>query len=152
MSSRIPPPARPDSRAASEVPMSAAAAKRASAPVHRYAVAPGPLVLHGFAERNSEERQFLALRRLRGTPAARRTVWQGWDAGFRGVAAIEPSPDWGRRDDGRGLDPVAVGYIVDAMLPDGSRLHVVIPDITRQHWSVNIRNLIQREPRTTISL
>jgi pilus assembly protein CpaF len=26
---------------------------------------------------------------------------------------------------------------VDAMLPDGSRLHVVIPDITRQHWSVN---------------
>lgn len=29
---------------------------------------------------------------------------------------------------------------VDAMLPDGSRLHVVIPDITRKHWSVNIRN------------
>src|SRR3712207_2185569 len=28
---------------------------------------------------------------------------------------------------------------VDAMLPDGSRLHVVIPDITRRHWSVNIR-------------
>jgi pilus assembly protein CpaF len=28
---------------------------------------------------------------------------------------------------------------VDAMLPDGSRLHVVIPDITRLHWSVNIR-------------
>ena len=27
---------------------------------------------------------------------------------------------------------------VDAMLPDGSRLHVVIPDITRKHWSVNI--------------
>jgi pilus assembly protein CpaF len=25
---------------------------------------------------------------------------------------------------------------VDAMLPDGSRLHVVIPDITRAHWSV----------------
>jgi hypothetical protein len=24
----------------------------------------------------------------------------------------------------------------DAMLPDGSRLHVVIPDITRAHWSV----------------
>jgi pilus assembly protein CpaF len=23
---------------------------------------------------------------------------------------------------------------VDAMLPDGSRLHVTIPDITRQHW------------------
>jgi pilus assembly protein CpaF len=28
---------------------------------------------------------------------------------------------------------------VDASLPDGSRLHVVIPDITREHWSVNIR-------------
>jgi pilus assembly protein CpaF len=28
---------------------------------------------------------------------------------------------------------------VDASLPDGSRVHVVIPDITRLHWSVNIR-------------
>lgn len=28
---------------------------------------------------------------------------------------------------------------VDASLPDGSRLHVAIPDITQQHWSVNIR-------------
>ena len=28
---------------------------------------------------------------------------------------------------------------VDASLPDGSRLHVVIPPITKQHWSVNIR-------------
>jgi len=28
---------------------------------------------------------------------------------------------------------------VDASLPDGSRLHVVIPDITRREWSVNIR-------------
>lgn len=28
---------------------------------------------------------------------------------------------------------------VDAYLPDGSRLHVVIPDITRQHWAINIR-------------
>jgi pilus assembly protein CpaF len=26
---------------------------------------------------------------------------------------------------------------VDAMLPDGSRLHVVIPDITRRDWAVN---------------
>jgi pilus assembly protein CpaF len=25
---------------------------------------------------------------------------------------------------------------VDAMLPDGSRLHVVIPDITRRHWAI----------------
>jgi pilus assembly protein CpaF len=31
---------------------------------------------------------------------------------------------------------------VDAMLPDGSRLHVVIPDITRQHWAVNIRKFV----------
>jgi len=30
---------------------------------------------------------------------------------------------------------------VDATLPDGSRLHVVIPDITRDHWHVNIRKL-----------
>ena len=28
---------------------------------------------------------------------------------------------------------------VDASLHDGSRVHVVIPDITRDHWSVNIR-------------
>ena len=28
---------------------------------------------------------------------------------------------------------------VDASLPDGSRLHVVIPDITKEHWSINIR-------------
>ncbi|AWB86834.1 CpaF family protein [Mycetocola zhujimingii] len=28
---------------------------------------------------------------------------------------------------------------VDASLPDGSRLHVVIPDVTRKHMSVNIR-------------
>jgi len=27
------------------------------------------------------------------------------------------------------------------MLLDGSRLHVVIPDITRIHWSVNIRKV-----------
>ncbi len=31
---------------------------------------------------------------------------------------------------------------VDAMLPDGSRLHVVIPDVTRVHWSVNIRKFV----------
>lgn len=31
---------------------------------------------------------------------------------------------------------------VDAMLPDGSRLHVVIPDITREHWAVNIRKFV----------
>jgi pilus assembly protein CpaF len=33
---------------------------------------------------------------------------------------------------------------VDASLPDGSRLHVVIPDITRRHWSVNVRKFSQR--------
>jgi len=33
---------------------------------------------------------------------------------------------------------------VDAMLPDGSRLHVAIPDITRVHWSVNIRKFVVR--------
>jgi pilus assembly protein CpaF len=33
---------------------------------------------------------------------------------------------------------------VDAMLPDGSRLHVVIPDITRAHWSVNVRKFVVR--------
>jgi pilus assembly protein CpaF len=33
---------------------------------------------------------------------------------------------------------------VDASLPDGSRLHVVIPDITQRHWSVNIRKFTRR--------
>ena len=33
---------------------------------------------------------------------------------------------------------------VDAQLPDGSRLHVVIPDITRKHWSVNVRRFVLR--------
>ncbi len=33
---------------------------------------------------------------------------------------------------------------VDAMLPDGSRLHVVIPDITREHWAVNVRRFVVR--------
>lgn len=31
---------------------------------------------------------------------------------------------------------------VDATLPDGSRLHVVIPDIVRRHWSINIRKFV----------
>ncbi len=31
---------------------------------------------------------------------------------------------------------------VDASLPDGSRLHVAIPDITRRHWAVNIRKFV----------
>jgi pilus assembly protein CpaF len=33
---------------------------------------------------------------------------------------------------------------VDATLPDGSRLHVAIPDITRTHWSVNVRKFVVR--------
>ena len=33
---------------------------------------------------------------------------------------------------------------VDAMLPDGSRLHVAIPDITRAHWAINIRRFVMR--------
>jgi pilus assembly protein CpaF len=33
---------------------------------------------------------------------------------------------------------------VDATLPDGSRLHVVIPDITRSAWAVNIRKFVVR--------
>jgi len=33
---------------------------------------------------------------------------------------------------------------VDASLPDGSRLHVVIPDVTRRHLAVNIRKFNRR--------
>ncbi|NQW74439.1 MAG: CpaF family protein [Candidatus Planktophila sp.] len=33
---------------------------------------------------------------------------------------------------------------VDARLPDGSRLHVVIPEITAAHWAVNIRKHLMR--------
>jgi pilus assembly protein CpaF len=36
---------------------------------------------------------------------------------------------------------------VDATLPDGSRVHVVIPDITRKHWAVNIRKFVVRAER-----
>lgn len=36
---------------------------------------------------------------------------------------------------------------VDCQLVDGSRLHVVIPDITRKHWAVNIRKFIARASR-----
>ncbi|MBN9610123.1 MAG: pilus assembly protein CpaF [Actinobacteria bacterium 69-20] len=31
---------------------------------------------------------------------------------------------------------------VDALLPDGSRLHAVIPDITREHLSLNVRKFV----------
>ena len=33
---------------------------------------------------------------------------------------------------------------VDALLPDGSRLHVVIPSVTRAHWAINIRKFVAR--------
>jgi len=33
---------------------------------------------------------------------------------------------------------------VDASLPDGSRLHVVIPDVTSKHWAVNVRKFSSR--------
>ncbi|WP_331429031.1 CpaF family protein [Actinobaculum suis] len=33
---------------------------------------------------------------------------------------------------------------VDAQLAGGERLHVVIPDITREHWAVNIRKYVVR--------
>lgn len=44
------------------------------------------------------------------------------------------------RRSGRRLD--LSSPFVDASLPDGSRLHVVIPDVTREHWSVNIRKFV----------
>ena len=41
------------------------------------------------------------------------------------------------RDSGRRLDRSEP--FVDATLQNGSRLHVVIPDVTAEHWAVNIR-------------
>jgi pilus assembly protein CpaF len=46
------------------------------------------------------------------------------------------------RSSGRRLD--LSSPFVDATLLDGSRLHVVIPDITRRHWAVNIRKFVLR--------
>jgi pilus assembly protein CpaF len=46
------------------------------------------------------------------------------------------------RSSGRRVD-VSTPF-VDATLPDGSRLHVVVPDITREHLAVNIRKFIVR--------
>ena len=46
------------------------------------------------------------------------------------------------RPTGRRLDRSSP--FVDASLPDGSRLHVTIPDITRKFWSVNIRKFPER--------
>lgn len=44
------------------------------------------------------------------------------------------------RSSGRRVD--LSSPFVDAALPDGSRMHVVIPDITRRHWAVNIRKFV----------
>lgn len=33
---------------------------------------------------------------------------------------------------------------VDARLPDGSRLHITIPEITAEHWAINIRKHLMR--------
>jgi pilus assembly protein CpaF len=49
------------------------------------------------------------------------------------------------RTSGRRLD--LSSPFVDATLVDGSRLHVVIPDITRRHWAVNIRKFVLRAHR-----
>jgi len=44
------------------------------------------------------------------------------------------------RSSGRRVD--LSSPFVDATLLDGSRLHVVIPDITKDHWHVNIRKFV----------
>ncbi|MDQ1059357.1 pilus assembly protein CpaF [Arthrobacter globiformis] len=49
------------------------------------------------------------------------------------------------KSSGRRLD--ISSPFVDAALPDGSRLHVVIPDITRRHWAVNIRKFVVKATR-----
>lgn len=53
------------------------------------------------------------------------------------------------RTSGRRLD--LSQPFVDAVLRDGSRLHVVIPDITQKHWSINIRRFVVR-PRSVYDL
>ena len=67
--------------------------------------------------------------------------------GGRDLTNIVLSPDEVRRlveqmlrASGRRLD--VSSPFVDAMLVDGSRLHVVIPDITRRDWAVNIRKFV----------
>ncbi|WP_067781515.1 CpaF family protein [Actinomyces vulturis] len=50
------------------------------------------------------------------------------------------------RASGRRLD-LSVPF-VDAQLPGGQRLHVVIPPLTQQHWSINIRKHVARATKT----
>ncbi|APX03365.1 MULTISPECIES: CpaF family protein [Arthrobacter] len=49
------------------------------------------------------------------------------------------------KSSGRRLD--ISSPFVDAALPDGSRLHVVIPDVTRRYWAVNIRKFVVKASR-----
>jgi pilus assembly protein CpaF len=49
------------------------------------------------------------------------------------------------KSSGRRLD--ISSPFVDAALPDGSRLHVAIPDVTRRHWAVNIRKFVVKATR-----
>ncbi|ACZ30064.1 type II secretion system protein E [Xylanimonas cellulosilytica DSM 15894] len=49
------------------------------------------------------------------------------------------------KSSGRRLD--LSSPFVDAALPDGSRLHVVIPDVTRSEYAVNIRKHVVRASR-----
>jgi pilus assembly protein CpaF len=49
------------------------------------------------------------------------------------------------RASGRRLD--LSSPFVDASLPGGERVHVVIPDITRESWAVNIRKYVARATR-----
>lgn len=51
------------------------------------------------------------------------------------------------RSTGRRLD--RSNPFVDASLPDGSRLHVIIPDLTKRYWSVNIRKFPRHIMRLT---
>jgi pilus assembly protein CpaF len=53
------------------------------------------------------------------------------------------------RTSGRRLD--LSQPFVDSVLRDGSRLHVVIPDVTQRHWSINIRRFVVR-PRSVFDL
>jgi pilus assembly protein CpaF len=49
------------------------------------------------------------------------------------------------KSSGRRLDMSSP--FVDAALPDGSRLHVVIPDVTKRHWAINIRKFVVKASR-----
>lgn len=59
-----------------------------------------------------------------------------------GEAAVRDLVERMLKASGRRLD--VSSPFVDATLPDGSRLHVVIPDITARHWAVNVRKFVAR--------